>query len=289
MDAVVTDRAASGPIPASAGIGLRTAHQREILETLPAVGWLEVHSENYFAPGSPAHVPLTRLRRDYPLSLHGVGLSLGSTDPLDRRHLARLKALADRYEPALVSEHLSFSSVGGRFANDLLPLPCTREALELLVLRVDQTQDHLRRPILLENVSSYLRFRGEMPEACFVSELIERTGAGLLLDVNNLYVNECNHGVSAAAFIDALPLHAVGEIHLAGHGVHDYDGRRIVVDTHSARVAPAVWALFRRAVGRFGRVPTLIEWDSELPALEVLLDEAARADSILGGDRALAA
>jgi len=279
MNAVVTDRAASGSIPASAGIGLRTAHQREVLATLPAVGWLEVHSENYFAPGSPAHAPLTRLRRDYPLSLHGVGLSLGSTDPLDRAHLARLKELVDRYEPALVSEHLSFSSVDGRFANDLLPLPCTREALELLVLRVDQTQDCLGRPILLENISSYLRFRGDMPEACFVS----------VLDVNNLYVNECNHGDSAAAFIDALPLAAVGEIHLAGHSVHDYDGRKIVVDTHSARVAPAVWALYRRAVARFGRVPTLIEWDSELPALSVLLDEAARADAILGGDCALAA
>ena len=232
---------------------------------------------------------LTRIRRDYAVSFHGVGLSLGSTDPLDRRHLKRLRELLTRYEPALVSEHLSWSSVGGRYLNDLLPLPATREALELVVLHVDETQEALGRRVLLENVSSYLRFAAEMPEACFMTELAQRTGCGILLDVNNLYVNERNHGTSAAAFIDAIPAELVGEIHLAGHSVQEYDGEEIVVDTHNARVCEAVWKLYARAVRRLGHVPTLIEWDSELPPLAVLLDEANRADQIMGVGHELAA
>jgi len=188
-----------------------------------------------------------------------------------------------------VSEHLSWSSVGGRYLNDLLPLPATREALELVVLHVDETQGALGRPILLENVSSYLRFAAEMPEACFMTEVAQRTGCGILLDVNNLYVNERNHGTSAAAFIDAVPAELVGEIHLAGHSVQDYDGEKIVVDTHNARVCAAVWELYARAIRRIGRVPTLIEWDSELPPLAVLLDEANHADAIMGMRHELAA
>ena len=289
MDAFVPPRALANPIPASAGIGLRAAHQRAFLDGHPAAAWLEVHSENYFARGGAGHAVLTRIRRDYAMSFHGVGLSLGSTDALDRHHLRQLRELVDRYEPALVSEHLSWSSVGGRYLNDLLPLPATREALELVVLHVDQAQDALGRKILLENVSSYLRFAAEMPEACFMVEVAQRTGCGILLDVNNLYVNECNHGTSAAAFIDALPPELVGEIHLAGHSVQDFDGEKIVVDTHNARVCPAVWDLYARAVRRIGAVPTLIEWDSELPPLRVLLDEARRADHIMGIRHDLAA
>jgi uncharacterized protein (UPF0276 family) len=224
------------------------------------------------------------------LSFHGVGLSLGSADPLDRAHLRRLAEIVRRYEPMLVSEHLSWSSVGGCFANDLLPLPATREALEHLVLRVEQTQEALGRRILVENVSSYLALgRGEMPEHCFLAELAQRTGCGILLDVNNLYVNQCNHGTSAAAFIAGLPHGSVAEIHLAGHSIQDYDGERIVVDTHDAPVAAPVWSLYELAVARFGRVPTLVEWDSSLPALEVLIAEARHADHIMEGDHALAA
>jgi uncharacterized protein (UPF0276 family) len=290
MDAFVPPRALATPVPASAGIGLRSAHQREFLEGHPPAAWLEVHSENYFARGGAGHAMLTRIRRDYPVSFHGVGLSLGSTDPLDRRHLHRLREIVDRYEPALVSEHLSWSSVGGRYLNDLLPLPATREALELVVLHVDETQESLGRPILLENVSSYMRFgASEMPEACFMVEVAQRTGCRILLDVNNLYVNERNHGTSAAAFIDAVPAELVGEIHLAGHSVQEYEGEEIVVDTHNARVCAAVWNLYADAIGRIGRVPTLIEWDSELPPLSVLLDEANHADRIMGTSHELAA
>jgi uncharacterized protein (UPF0276 family) len=272
----------SAPIPASAGIGLRAAHQRAFLDGRPRAAWLEVHSENYFAAGGAGHAALERIRRDYPLSFHGVGLSLGSTDPLDRAHLRRLTEIVSRYEPALVSEHLSWSSVGGRFVNDLLPLPATREALEHMVLRVDETQEFLKRRILIENVSSYLELAAaEMPEHCFLAELAERTGCGVLLDVNNLYVNQCNRGASAAEFIAALPYGVVGEIHVAGHTVEDYGGERVVVDTHNAPVCAEVWALYERAVARFGRVPTLVEWDSDLPALDVLLAEARTADHLM--------
>jgi uncharacterized protein len=282
MSATEPPRALRSPIPATAGIGFRAAHERAFVEGRPRVDWVEVHSENYFGAGGAAHTTLEVVRRDYPLSFHGVGLSLGSSDSLDRGHLRRLRALVDRYEPGLVSEHLSWSSVGGRFLNDLMPLPVTREALELVVLHVDETQEALGRPILLENVTSYLEFAAaEMPEPCFMSEIAQRTGCGILLDVNNLYVNERNHGASAADFIDTLAPELVGEIHLAGHSVHDYEGEQVVVDTHNARVSPAVLSLYARAVARCGRVPTLIEWDSDLPALGVLLDEARRANAIL--------
>jgi uncharacterized protein (UPF0276 family) len=275
-------RTLGAPVPALAGIGLRSAHMAELLDGRPAVPWLEVHSENYFAAGGAAHELLTRIRAAYPLSFHGVGLSLGSADPLDRAHLRRLAELVRRYEPSLVSEHLSWSSVGGRFLNDLLPLPATREALEHMVLRVEEMQESLRRRVLIENVSSYLALGvADMPEHCFLAELAQRTGCGVLLDVNNLYVNQCNHGTSAAAFIQSLPREVVGEIHLAGHTIHDYDGEKVVVDTHDTQVCPAVWSLYELAVARFGRVPTLIEWDSKLPALDVLIDEARRADDIM--------
>lgn len=290
MSATPHARIPASPVSAMAGIGLRSAHVREFLDGRPDVPWLEVHSENYFAAGGAAQAALERIRRHYPLSLHGVGLSLGSVDPLDRAHLKRLRELARRYEPTLVSEHVSWSSIGGRFVNDLLPLPATREALEHMVLRIDETQELLGRRLLVENVSSYLPLgQGEMPEHCFFAELVERTGCGVLLDVNNAYVNQCNHGTSAAAFIAGLPVGSVGEIHLAGHTLQDYDGERVVVDTHDTRVCAEVWALYERAVARFGRVPTLIEWDSDLPELDVLIAEARCADHIMEVGYALAA
>lgn len=283
-------RIPGAPVPALAGIGLRSAHVPQFLSSDPGVPWLEVHTENYFAAGGDAHRALERIRARYPLSFHGVGLSLGSADPLDRRHLARIAELVRRYEPMLVSEHLSWSSIGGRCLNDLLPLPATREALEHMVLHVDEMQERIGRRVLLENITSYMALAdGDMPEHCFLAELVQRTGCGVLLDVNNLYVNEQNHGTSAAAFIAALPRDCVGEIHLAGHTVHEYDGERVVIDTHDTHVCAAVWSLYELAVARFGRMPTLVEWDSSLPALDVLIAEARHADQIMEAGYALAA
>jgi hypothetical protein len=277
-------------IPARAGIGLRAQHYDAVLETRPPVGWLEVHSENYFrAGGKPLHY-LERIRAHYPLSLHGVGLSIGSTDPLDRRHLAKLKELIRRFEPALVSEHLSWSSVGGRYLNDLLPLPYTEEALDHLVARVAQVQDALGRQILLENPSSYLQYvESAIPEWEFLVALAERAGCGVLLDVNNIYVSARNHGFDAGAYLRAIPRHVVCEIHLAGFTVNRFDDGEMLIDTHNRPVWPAVWALYREAVQRFGRIPTLIEWDTDVPELAVLVAEAQRADAILEERHARAA
>ncbi len=283
-------RLGPGPIPARAGIGLRAEHYDAVLETRPPVGWLEVHSENYFGAGGKPLDYLERIRAHYPLSLHGVGLSIGSTDPLDHRHLAKLKNLIRRFEPALVSEHLSWGSVGGRYLNDLLPLPYTEEALYHLVARVARVQDALGRSILIENPSSYLQYvESAIPEWAFLVELAERTGCGVLLDVNNVYVSARNHGFDAGAYLRAIPRHVVREIHLAGFTVNRCDDGEILIDTHNRPVWPAVWALFRQAVHRFGRIPTLIEWDTDLPELAVLVDEARRADAILEERHAQAA
>ena len=262
-------------IPARAGIGLRSPHYRQMLEELPDIGWLEVHSENYFCAGGQPLYFLERLRNDYPVSLHGVGLSLGSTDALSRDHLEQLARLIDRVDPALVSEHLSWSSVGGRFYNDLLPLPYTEEALALVCRHIDQAQDVLGRQLLVENISSYLQFaESTVPEWEFVAEVAHRTGCGILLDVNNIYVSSVNHGFDAVRYLRGIPVAHVREIHLAGH---DHNGR-CLIDTHGTPVAAPVWALYRAAAARFGRVPTLIEWDSDLPPLATLLGEAATAD-----------
>jgi len=239
-----------------------------------------VHSENYFgAGGFDLHV-LERVRRDYPVSLHGVGLGLGSAAGWSRTHLQRLKALVRRIEPSVVSEHLSWNAVPGRVFNDLLPLPYTEAALAQLAARISQVQEALGRPILLENLSTYLAYAGsEMPEGVFLREIARRTGCGLLLDVNNLYVNQVNHGADARAAINALDAESVREIHLAGHQV-TADG---LIDTHGDRVSPAVWRLFEHAVARFGEVPTLIEWDTDIPPLGTLLAEADAARTILEG------
>ena len=273
-------------LPHSAGIGLRAPHVGHVLAQRPAVPWFEVHSENYFADGGPALAALDRIRADYPLSLHGVGLSLGSTDPLDLGHLARLKRLADRVLPARVSEHLCWSSVNGRHFNDLLPLPYTQEALDHVCARVARVQDFLGREILVENVSSYLTFpEATIPEHEFVVAVATRTGCGLLVDVNNIYVNARNHGIDADGYLSAIPPAMVAEIHLAGF---DASGP-CLIDTHGAPVAPDVWALYERALRRFGRVPTLIEWDTDIPEFVVLQREAATAQSILEASLAVAA
>jgi uncharacterized protein len=277
---------ASTALPVSAGIGLRAAHVARVLAERPLLGWLEVHSENYFVDGGPAIAALEAIRRDYPISLHGVGLSLGSADAPEVGHLARLKHLVSRIDPGAVSEHLCWSHVDGRHLNDLLPLPFTEEALALLCDRVDAVQSTLGRTLLVENVSAYVRFSDDaMSEWDFVAAVARRTGCKLLFDVNNIYVNAVNHGFDANAYIAAIPGDAVGEIHLAGF---DASGD-CLIDTHGARVAPPVWALYRAAVARFGPKPTLIEWDTDIPPLEILVDEAAQAQTILGACDAIAA
>jgi len=273
-------------LPVATGIGLRAPHLRHVQAERPPVAWFEVHSENYFADGGPALAALDRIRADYPLSLHGVGMSLGSTDPLARAHLAKLARLIARVDPALVSEHLCWSGVEGRHFNDLLPLPYTDEALSHVCSRVAEVQDYLGRQIAVENVSSYFAFaEATIPEWEFVAAVARRTGCRLLLDVNNIYVNAVNHGFSADAYLMAIPPDAVAEIHLAGF---DASGP-CLIDTHSTRVAPDVWALYRRAIARFGPRPTLLEWDLDLPAFAVLEDEAATAQAILAAHHALAA
>ncbi len=283
-------RGSSGAIPASAGIGLRADHYREVLEARPAVGWFEVHSENYFgAGGLPLHY-LEQVRAEYPISLHGVGLSLGSADPLNPEHLRRLKNLVDRFAPGLVSEHLCWSSIGGRYLNDLVPLPYTEEALGHAAARVSEVQEILGRRILVENVSSYLEYlESSIPEWEFLREVAQRAGCGILLDVNNIYVSARNHGFDPRQYLRSIPGGLVEEIHLAGFTVNRFEGGEILIDTHDHPVAEEVWRLYALAIERFGRKPALIEWDTDLPPLEVLLAEADKAERILEMNHARAA
>lgn len=279
-----------GPIPASAGIGLRAQHHQAILDSRPSIGWIEAHSENYFPLGGAQPEFLERIRGHYPLSLHGVGLSLGSTDPLDDTHLAHLKRIVARFEPALVSEHLSWGAIEGQHFNDLLPLPYTDEALQHVVARVRAVQDFLGRQILIENVSSYLEYAcPALREWEFLAALAVESGCALLLDVNNVYVSAHNLGFDAQTFLEGIPVGAVQEIHLAGHSVNRFNGREILIDTHGTPVCADVWALYAAAVRRFGDVPALIEWDTDIPALDVLAAEAHKADGIRKEAHALAA
>lgn len=266
--------------PARAGVGLRVPHYRDFLDGRPAVGWLEVHTENYLAPGGwDAHV-LARLREDYPVSLHGVALGLGSAHGIDMAHLARVRELVRRIAPMLVSEHLSWSAIPGRHLHDLLPLALDDAMLDLLSERVARVQEALGRQILVENVSSYVRFKADtMGEAAFLNALARRTGCGLLLDINNLYVNQCNHGEDALAALAAIDPGLVGEIHLGGHRVT----ASAVIDDHGSAVAEPVWQLYEAALRRFGAVPTLVEWDNDVPPLPVLLAQAQRADNVAAG------
>ena len=278
------------PIPAKAGVGLRAQHYREVLERRPAVAWLEVHSENYFGDGGAPLYYLEQIRTHYPLSLHGVGLSLGSTDALNTWHLNKLKRLIERFEPALVSEHLSWSSIGGRYLNDLLPLPYTEESLNHMVARVVEVQEHLGRQILVENPSTYLQYEfSVIPEQEFISELSRRSGCGILLDVNNIYVSAVNHGFDAQAYLRAIAPELVQEIHLAGFTVNHFEDGEVLIDSHNRPVWEAVWALYRKALQHLGPRPTLIEWDVDIPALEVLVAEAHKADVFLEDGRALVA
>lgn len=261
-----------------AGIGLRAPHYAELMGTRPPVGLLEVHSENFFADGGPALKTLEALRAHYPISTHGVGLSIGSVDALSTEHLARLKRLVDRIEPVIVSEHLCWVGVGGRYVNDLLPLPYTDEALDHVVTRIDQVQSALGRQILIENISSYLEFSDStIPEWEFIAAVAARAGCGILLDINNIYVNACNHGFSADQYLQAIVPGSVGEIHLAGFE----NTGSLLIDTHGTTVSEPVWALYEAAIARFGPVPTVMEWDTDIPALDVLLGEATRASSVL--------
>ncbi len=275
-----------GPLPPRAGIGLKAEHYDEILETRPDIGFFEVHTENYMGAGGAPRRYLSEIARHYPLSMHGVGLSLGSADGLDAKHLARKAELVNTHDPVLVSEHLSWSIAGGAYLNDLLPLPYTEDSLAVIAAHVAQAQDHLGRRLLIENPSTYLRFRDStLPETEFLNRLCEATGCGLLLDVNNVYVSAWNHDFDPDDYLFALRHAPVGEFHLAGHhhALFDDHPRGLRIDDHGSPVRPEVWDLFVRAVDLFGPRPTLIEWDSDVPGLDVWLAEAARADALLAG------
>ena len=273
-------------LPAVAGIGLRSPHVAHVLATRPRVAFFEVHSENYYVDGGPALSALSRIRADYPLSLHGVGMSLASAEPLDVTHVDKLRKLIARVEPALVSEHLCWGAIGGRHLNDLLPLPYTEESLALVASRVSELQERLGREVAIENISSYLTFaESTIPEWEFVAALVHRTGCKLLLDVNNVYVNATNHGFASERYIAAMPRAAVAEIHLAGFE----NANGVLIDTHGAHVSRDVWELYARTIERIGPCPTLIEWDTDIPAFAVLEEEAATAQRIMERRDALAA
>jgi hypothetical protein len=272
-------------LPERAGIGLKPEHFREILDTAPDIGFFEIHAENYMVDGGPFHHYLTRIRERYPLSIHGVGLSIGGEDALDERHLDRLAALLDRYHPESFSEHLAWSSHGGAFLDDLLPVPYHAATLARVCEHIDRVQDRLKRRMLLENPATYVEFAAStMAETDFIGEVVRRSGCGLLLDVNNVHVSCTNHGHDAHATIGALPLAAVGQIHLAGFAEDtDAAGAPLLIDSHGTPVAEAVWDLYRYALDRLGPTPTLIERDNDIPALPVLLAEARHAERIIAG------
>ncbi|TQV71291.1 DUF692 domain-containing protein [Denitrobaculum tricleocarpae] len=273
----------SSAVPPRAGVGLKAAHYTPILEQHPDIGWFEIHAENYMGAGGPPHRYLEAIRRDYPLSLHGVGLSIGADKPLDQDHLIRLKRLNERYQPGLFSEHLAWSTHDEFFFNDLLPVPYTQEALARCADHIDQVQETLGRQMLLENPSTYVTFEdSSMSEIEFLRSLSERTGCGLLLDVNNVFVSATNHGYSPEDYLDAFPIERVGEIHLGGHARDQDDaGAPLLIDAHDRAVADPVWMLYARVIGRSGNLPTLIEWDNELPSWQELFAEAQAADAIL--------
>ena len=270
-------------LPARAGVGLKPEHYQEILATQPAIGFFEVHAENYMVPGGPFHHYLTRIRERYALSIHGVGLSIGADAPLDVEHLNALAALLKRYQPESFSEHLAWSTHSDVFLNDLLPLPYNTATLQRVCDHIDQVQAHLGRRMLLENPATYIEFvASSWNEATFLSEVVRRTGCGLLLDVNNVYVSSVNHQRDAQAFIRALPLTQVGEIHLAGFAQQsDGNGDLLLIDSHGSPVAQAVWELYAFTLGLTGPVATLLERDNDIPAWPVLLAEANLADRLL--------
>jgi uncharacterized protein (UPF0276 family) len=276
-----------GSIPLRAGVGLKPQHYRDILDGAPDIGWFEIHAENYMGAGGPPHAYLTAIRERYPVSLHGVGLSIGGSGPLDKDHLARLKALIDRYQPSLFSEHLAWSSHDTVYLNDLLPLPYTDETLATVCDHVDEVQETLQFRMLLENPSTYVAFaETSMSEVDFLREIVRRTGCGLLLDVNNVFVQAANHGIDATAYLDSFPAAHVGEIHLGGHAEDaDDDGSALLIDDHGRAVADPVWRLYAHALSRTGVQPTLIEWDNDVPDWPTLFAEAKRADLVIADRR----
>jgi uncharacterized protein (UPF0276 family) len=272
-------------LPARAGVGFKPMHFRDILTAARPVGFFEVHAENYMGAGGPPHAHLRALRERYALSIHGVGLSIGSMQPLDRDHLARLKTLCDRYQPESFSEHLAWSSHGGVYFNDLLPLPYTPQTLARVAEHIDQLQTTLGRTMLLENPSTYVGIADStIAEVEFLAEVANRTGCGLLLDVNNVFVSATNHGMQALSYLEAFPLDRVREIHLGGHDEKtDDDDAPLLIDAHGSAVADAVWALYALVIARTGPLPTLIEWDNDVPDWPTLRAEAAAAEQILAG------
>lgn len=288
MTPYITQQPATGPksIPAAAGIGLRPQHHEWVIQQRPKLAWLEVHAENFMTHG-PLRNDLELIARHYPISLHGVGLSLGSVRPPDPDHLEHLRELVTRFEPELVSDHLSWSAVGDVHLPDLLPLPYTLEALKVVIGNVHRVQDALGHPLLLENPSRYVDMPAtDLSEAEFLAEVVLRTGCGVLFDINNLYVSAVNRGADPAtelaAFLHTLPCESVAEIHLAGHSCLELgNGQRLRLDDHGSAVCPEVWALYQSALTRLGSVPTLIEWDTEIPSFETLQQQAAIAQSLM--------
>lgn len=273
--------AGMGPIPARAGVGLKASHYETVLGDSNLDLWFEVHPENYMGAGGPPHRYLEAVRGRHALSFHSVGMSLGAGRETATRHLARLRALIRRYEPALISDHLSWSEACGTYLNDLLPLPYTEESLRQVASNIQHAQEYLGRRLLIENPSEYLRYRHScIPVAEFLAALARQTGCGLLLDLNNVVVSANNIGIDPSAFLDALPGEAIGEYHLAGHHVRRHEGQVILIDDHGSEVPAAVWQLYADAVARFGRRPTLIEWDTDIPEFDVLAGEAAKANEI---------
>ena len=270
-------------IPARSGAGLKACHYEDILQNVPDIGWFEIHAENYMGDGGPPHHALRQIRDRYPISCHGVGLSIGSAQPLNKDHLARLKTVCARYSPGLFSEHLAWSTHDTGFFNDLLPVPYTSATVSRVAEHIDQVQNFLGRQMLLENPSTYVAFaESEMSEIDFLKEIIARTGCGLLLDVNNVHVSATNQHYSAEGYLDEFPVDAVGEIHLGGHAEdEDDDGGPLLIDAHDREVADAVWSLYERLVDRIGPRPTLIEWDNDVPDWDTLFEDVRRADAIL--------
>ncbi|MFT3672152.1 MAG: DUF692 domain-containing protein [Aestuariivirga sp.] len=271
------------PTPRRSGAGFKPEHLADILADTRKVGFFEVHAENYMGDGGPPHAMLDRLRNDYPIFLHGVAMSIGGEAPLDKEHLRRFRRLVDRYEPHVVSEHLAWSTHDTAYYNDLLPVPYTKAVLGRVVDHIDEAQNALGRPLLLENPSTYVAFTGsEMSETDFIREIARRSGCGLLLDVNNVLVSATNHSFSPQQYLADFPLHLVREIHLAGHATEeDDDGNPLLIDSHDRPVTADVWALYERVIAELGPVPTLIEWDNDVPAWSVLKAEADAADAIL--------
>lgn len=269
-------------LPALPGVGFKPEHFAAICQTAGGVGFFEIHAENYLGAGGLPHAQLAAIRADFPVSIHGVGLSIGAANGVDAAHLDRVRRLCERYEPQSFSEHLAWSSHGAEYLNDLLPLPYTEETLTIVCDHIDRVQEVLGRRMLLENPATYLCFANSLiPETEFLSEVALRTGCGLLLDVNNVFVSCINHGTDPYAWLAALPLDLVGEVHLGGHDADEMPTGSLLIDSHAAPVADPVWALFAEVIMRAGPLPTLIEWDNDLPEWSVLCAEAARAGAIL--------